>query len=619
MHDDQMEPDAALTELRRRLTDGLARARLTKTQLSARAGRGRTTVQQALRADGPVPSAETVAALAHVLNVPVEPLLELRRIAAGESGTDCGKDQGPGRPIGEWDPHDLELHPAGPTAGGPSAGLTAVLPGYVARAHDQTLARAVLDAAQGRSRMVVLVGSSSTGKTRACWEAVQSLAAPGWRLWHPFDPTRADAALDGLERVRPRTVVWLNEAQHYLGDPRVGEQIAAAVHTLLTQPGRGPVLVLGTLWPEYADLYTALPSPRSPDPHSRVRELLAGRTVTVPETFDQEALHTAATLAVSGDRLLHAALTRARGHGRVTQDLAGAPELRRRYDQGTPAVRAVLEAAMDARRLGVGLHLPLAFLIDAAIDYLSDQDYDDLTEDWAEAALADLARPVHGRQAPLRRMRTRPQHRLPGSPQPEPAEGRATSGMIFPVPPTPPGPPSGPVFRLADYLEQHGRNIRGDLCPPPSFWDASLTHLTHDDLYNIAVAARVHKPAWADPLLRRAALAGHAGALSELTMQRLGPEGLGVISGEGARHTSGAATFLGRRGDGPRALPVEALVTLAMLHEDAGDIDSAEALRKKTEDPAAVRAMDQHLLGALVVQLQAMRHRTAQSVLNNIR
>ncbi|GAA2746759.1 hypothetical protein GCM10010440_39870 [Kitasatospora cinereorecta] len=38
--------------------------------------------------------------------------------------------------------------------------------------------------------MLVLVGSSSTSKTRACWQAVQPLATAGWRLWHPYDPTR---------------------------------------------------------------------------------------------------------------------------------------------------------------------------------------------------------------------------------------------------------------------------------------------------------------------------------------------------------------------------------------------------------------------------------------------
>lgn len=270
----------------------------------------------------------------------------------------------------------------------------------MAREHDRVLADAVADAVDGRSRIVVLVGTSSTGKTRACWEAVQPLADRRWRLWHPFDPTRPHAALEDLHRVGPRTVVWLNDAQHYLGDREHGEQIAAALHTLLIQPERGPVLVLGTLWPNYVKQYTALPAANEPEPHSRFRELLAGRTVSVPDTFDTQAMAQATILAERGDRLLADALTRARTHGRVTQDLAGAPELLNRYECASPAAKALLEAAMDARRLGVGLHLPHSFLIDAAPDYLSQIDYDDLADDWAEAASTELAKPVHGKQAP---------------------------------------------------------------------------------------------------------------------------------------------------------------------------------------------------------------------------
>ncbi|MFF0572036.1 hypothetical protein ACFYT7_30970 [Streptomyces sp. NPDC004041] len=188
------------------------------------------------------------------------------------------------------------------------------------------------------------------------------------------------------------------------------------MHSLLVQPERGPVLVLGTLWPEYAAQYTALPTPNGPDPHSRVRELLTGRTLTVPDTFDAPALAAANVLAKGGDRLLADALNRASADGRLTQDLAGAPELLHRYQSGTPAAKAVLEAAMDARRLGVALHLPQAFLTDAALDYLSDIDHDQLTDDWAEAAFAELAHLVHGKQAPLRRASPRPQRRTPGTP-----------------------------------------------------------------------------------------------------------------------------------------------------------------------------------------------------------
>ncbi|MEU7061472.1 ATP-binding protein, partial [Streptomyces sp. NPDC046197] len=419
-------------------------------------------------------------------------LLELRRKAVDESGTVTVG--GPGRPIQDWDPHDLEVHPAGPgqAAAGSDTPVVRVLPGYVPREHDRMLADAVRDAAAGRSRIVVLVGSSSTGKTRACWEAVQPLAGQGWRLWHPFDPTRAQAAFEDLHRVGPRTVVWLNEAQHYLGDRAVGERIAAAVHHLLVSPQRGPVIVLCTLWPEYARQYTALPAPGAEDPHSRARELLSGHTLTVPEAFDFQALAAAAALAEDGDRLLGDALTRARTDGRVTQDLAGAPELLNRYQHASPAAKAVLEAAMDARRLGVGLHLPQAFLTDAATDYLSDSDYDQLPDDWAERAYAELAEPVHGKQAPLRRTTPRPPRRPP-------------TPIIAAAPVT--QPPAGPQVRLADYLEEHGRATRRDLCPPASFWHAAHTHLTRpDDLNNLTWAAEQrHRLQWAYHLLHRAA------------------------------------------------------------------------------------------------------------------
>ncbi|WEO93402.1 hypothetical protein A6P39_004840 [Streptomyces sp. FXJ1.172] len=555
VHDDERsERNRALATLHNRLSDGLARARLAKTQLARRSGLGRTTVQQAFRLDGPVPSAETVVALAGVLKLPQEELLELRRTAAGSASRPVLQGGWePGKPIVEWDPHDLEVHPAGPAPGhGPGPLRHRVLPGYVRRAHDDELAQAVRDVQVGQSRMVVLVGTSSTGKTRACWEAVQPLAELGWRLWHPVDPTRADAALDDLKRVQRQTVVWLNEAQHYLGDVQAGERIAAAVHALLTDDGRTPVLVLGTLWPEYQRQYTALLSPGKPDPHSRVRVLLAGRTLSVPDSFDKAALRVASSLAERGDRLLADALTRAHAQGRVTQDLAGAPELLHTYEYGTPPARALLEAAMDARRLGVGLHLPQTFLTDAAPDYLNDID-GDLAGDWAEAAFAELARPVHGRQASLRRMADRPARRPPGAPPP--------AAM-----------PAGPAFQLADYLEQHGRITRRRLCPPASFWHSAYTHLTRpDDLANLAQAAEHrHRLQWAHHLRHRAAGAGHIGAVMLLAAMR-----------ERAGDWEGAEVLYQQAVDAGNA---RAVCRLVELREKAGDTEGAEVLARAAAD-----------------------------------
>ncbi|MFD6464684.1 hypothetical protein [Streptomyces goshikiensis] len=589
MRDEYDGQNAELADLRERLRGAMVRRRLNQTELAGLAGLGRTTVSEALSPTKPAPSRQTLTALASALQLPQteqKKLLELLWSTA--DGTEGEVRSGPGRPIGEWDPHDLEVHPAGSgdTVAGPGRSAARVLSGYVRREHDRVLAGLVEDAAAGRSGAVVMVGSSSTGKTRACWEAVQPLAEQGWRLWHPFDPTRAQDALEDLHRVSPRTVVWLNEAQHYLGDRAAGERIAAAVHQLLTAGERGPVLVLGTLWPEYAAQYTALPALGDGDPHSRVRELLAGRLLTVPETFEAPALAAAAALAAGGDRLLADALRRAGAGGRVTQDLAGAPELLNRYRHATPAAAAVLEAAMDARRLGVGLHLPQAFLTDAAADYLTDTDYDQLTDDWAEQAFAELAALVHGKQAPLRRTTPRTQRRPP---TPSPTVG------------TPAPPPPVPVFRLTDYLEEHGRTSRNHLCPPASFWHAAHTHLTDpNDLINLTHAAeKRHRLQWAHSLRHRAAGHGSPDALARLAMMR---EDAGDSPGAAAfyqraveRGSDYAAHCLARKllqaGDqaGFEAIPLQAadhgshfaLYHLALMREGAEDRASAEASYRK--------------------------------------
>ncbi|MFD7027787.1 helix-turn-helix domain-containing protein [Streptomyces sp. NPDC059917] len=603
-------PGAALAELRRRLADGLALAGLTKTRLAARARLGRTTVHDALGARAPVPSAATVAALAEALGLAGAELLELRRRAAGapDAGEGSAEPGRLGKPIGDWDPHHLEVHPAGPGAGHHPAALS----GYVTRDHDRVLAEAVGAAGAGRSRMVVLVGSSSTGKTRACWEAVQPLAARGWWLWHPFDPSRVEAAVEDLARVGPRTVVWLNESQHYLGDPHHGERVAAALHGLLTTTGRGPVLVLGTLWPEYERRYTAPPAPGAPDPHSRVRELLAGRLLTVADAFDEKALREASARAAAGDGLLADALGRSRTSGRVAQDLAGAPLLLHRYLTASPAARALLDAAVDARRLGVGFHLPERFLREAALDYIGQDDYDALqdTAEWERAALAELAQPVHGKQAPLRLAVPRTARRSPG--------GRAAPAE---------GADAGRVLRLADYLEQYGRDARRRLCPPASFWSAAHAHLVHTgDLRALAEQAKLrHRLRWAHHLDRRAqdreraalpergatveerldelvdlvwdrphARPSEAGAAFARDMAARGPV---TLHERGVRHVeageSAQAERLFRAAGGGA---VEALFDLAVRRAATGDLAATESLFQEARDGGHPRA-----LGALVV------------------
>ncbi len=129
----------------------------------------------------------------------------------------------PGRPlVEETDPFALEVHrPVEPDAG--TSSDLPPLPPYVQRAHDEELARVAQAATEGHSGIVVLVGESSTGKTRACWEALQTIKYTSnpntpWRLWHPIAPSHREAALKKLPYVAPRTVIWLNDAQLYLDE-----------------------------------------------------------------------------------------------------------------------------------------------------------------------------------------------------------------------------------------------------------------------------------------------------------------------------------------------------------------------------------------------------------------
>ena len=357
------------------------------------------------------------------------------------------------------DPFALEVHRAvQPDI--PQPGLP-VLPVYVPREHDTELASIVEEAAQGSSRIAVLVGGSSTGKTRACWQALQLLRdrTEPWRLWHPIDPSRPEAALRELPSIGRRTVVWLNEAQFYLDvSSGLGERIAAGLRELLRNPARAPVLVLATLWPQFWDKMTVRPQAGAGDLHAQARELLSGWDISVPATFTGRELQ---WLADAGDpRLVQAA--GAAENGQVIQFLAGAPELMARYRNAPPAAAALTSAAMDARRLGMGIALPMAFLEAAAPGYLTDTEWDGLGEDWLEQALAYTAAPCKGVGGPLARTQTRPLR------------------TVVPF--------AGSACRLADYLDQHGRRGRRYV-PPSDFWAAAARFADPGDLSALADAA----------------------------------------------------------------------------------------------------------------------------------
>ena len=387
-----------------------------------------------------------------------------------------------GRPLDKVTaPFALEVHrPVQPED--PQPGLP-VLPPYVPREHDTTLGSVVRAAAEGSSGIAVLVGGSSTGKTRACWEALQLLRdrPEKWRLWHPIDPSRPDAALRELPAIGPRTVVWLNEAQFYLhvADGGLGERVAAGLRELLRDPARAPVLVLATLWPQFWDGLTARPAGGAPDPHAQARELLDGHDITVPAAFTTAQLQ---RLSQAGDTLLAQAAAGAQD-GQVIQFLAGVPELLSRYRNAPPATTALIHAAMDARRLGMGIAMPHAFLEAATPGYLTDTEWDALGEDWLEQALAYTAVPCKGVRGPLTRIRPRPASSGVGGPGASDGSEQLAGGQVSIA--------GAPLYRLADYLDQHGRQHRKGQIPPAGFWAAAADHAFPGDQAALGDAAHL--------------------------------------------------------------------------------------------------------------------------------
>ena len=369
-----------------------------------------------------------------------------------------------GRVARLWDPVELGVHRV--IGGGPMSA-------YVRRPHDDLLL-ALLDPAVPASRLVVVRGGSSTGKTRAAWEAVLAQLAD-WQLDYPLDPAALSERLkDGIPA---RTVLWLGELRQY-ADADGGAAMLGRLADFLRGEGH---LLITTVWPQQWATYTAAArADAAPaDPAGTAGRLLAplpeltgqdpatidrarGGVIDVPAEFTPADLRAA---ACAGDRMLAeaaAAAASAGQAGQVTQYLAGVPNLLDRYEGrgGDPYGQAVITAAIDATRLGHASLLPAALLQDAAVGYLADEERTKDIALWRDSALAWAT-----------------------------AELKGAVRALQPIP-----PPSGTGVaghRVADYLDQHGRRTRQDQLGKPSLWDALTAHTTSvGDLTRLGAAAQ---------------------------------------------------------------------------------------------------------------------------------
>lgn len=339
-----------------------------------------------------------------------------------------------GRPVAHWNPYVLGVHQA--VSVGREA--SSELPPFVPRKHDSQL-RDALTAATKRDHhsLLVLVGGSSTGKSRSALEAVRACLPD-----HPLVvPLEADELRDTLRDWPAKqwpVVLWLNEMQRFLDSP----ETALELRRWLTRHGGS--VALGTLWPDYYyDLASMVAQGR--DGQGESRELLNSADVFfVPEAFEESADLAQLQEAAKHDERLTVAARAPRGQ--VIQALSGGLTLVDRFERVLdPHCRALISAAMDAHWLGFTGPLPRTYLEATAGVYLTGpQRVAEAT--WFDAAIGRATAPVNG---------------------------------VAALTPTRSVPSIGPAdgYLLADYLAQHGRAARASGPVPADVSQALIDHL----------------------------------------------------------------------------------------------------------------------------------------------
>ncbi|NUW31470.1 hypothetical protein HTZ77_08535 [Nonomuraea sp. SMC257] len=310
------------------------------------------------------------------------------------------------------------------------------LPVYVERDVDTAPdgVRARLRQAMRDGGLVVLVGTSSVGKTRCAFEAVQALM-PAWWLVHPADAAQLQSLAD---QPLPKTVVWLDELQTYLDGKR--GLTPATVRTLL---GAGAVLV-ASLWPKYLSAFTSSPPAIGPDPYRVERRVLQLAEIVHIDAELSEQEHERACEAAATDARIRLALE-ASDYG-MTQVIAAAPQLIDRWHGAEAYARAVLTAAVDASRLGVQTPLSAELLRAAAPGYCSARQKADAPSNWFETALAYATETLKGAVAAL---------------EPVAVKMGEIAGYV-----------------VADYLLQYASAERRKAKVPASTWESLVRHLT---------------------------------------------------------------------------------------------------------------------------------------------
>jgi uncharacterized protein len=434
------------------------------------------------------------------------------------------------------DPIALGVHPAAEVEDadveGQRVDLPAEMPVYVPRDKD-----AELDAKLARGGLVLVVGDSTAGKSRAAYEAIHRLFGQRFLLV-PHRRQSLRALLDGGVELRG-TVVWLNDLERWLG----ADGLDLGLLRRLLGDGRRQVVVTATM---RASEYAA----RSPDQERSHPDAEQELRRVEREVLDQAArVDLARRFSESErkratERAWDPRITDALAHAGVyglAEYMAAGPRLWRRWRDGlavdNPPERlagaAIVSVAVDCRRGGLDRPVSEALLRDLYLGYVDASVARRLGPEAFGAGLTWAVEPV-----------------------------QATSALLV---------PGDNGWMAFDYLVDRIQADPGADSVPEATWTRLLVDLHADDAFSVGSAAFLaDRPRFAEQAWRIAADAGHHDAEYNL------------------------GTLLGRRGDLNEAelwLRKAADAghhggegNLGLLLKLRGDLDEAELWLRKAAD-----------------------------------